>query len=111
MLVPAPRIEINEMSQSNGTDGLLTLPDEVLKRIASQLHDPNQLLTLALTCKHFKKVVEGAAQTFIDVRATDKERNNLPRVNLPVANSEKWVGRNWGVITKYQQILKHLPQQ
>mmetsp|Transcript_25087 Transcript_25087/g.46217 ORF Transcript_25087/g.46217 Transcript_25087/m.46217 type:complete len:301 (+) Transcript_25087:104-1006(+) len=95
------------MSQSNGTEGLLALPDEVLKRIASQLHDPNQLLTLALACKHFKKVVEGAAQTFIDVCATDEERNNLPPVDLPVADSKKWVGRNWGVIDKYQVVLKH----
>mmetsp|Transcript_35854 Transcript_35854/g.64573 ORF Transcript_35854/g.64573 Transcript_35854/m.64573 type:complete len:125 (-) Transcript_35854:223-597(-) len=94
------------MSQNNGTEGLLALPDEVLKRIASQLHDPNQLLTLALTCKHLQTVVEGVAHAFID-GATDEERNNLPQVNLPMTNSEEWVGRNWGVITKYQLILKH----
>jgi len=107
MLGPAPRIEINEMSQRNGTEGLLALPDEVLGRIASQLHDPNQLLTLALTCNYFKKVVEGAAQTFIDVCATDEERNNLPQVNLLMADTEEWVGRNWGIVTKYRLILKH----
>ena len=89
MLGPAPRIAMNEMSQSNDTDDLLALPDEVLKRIASQLYDPNQLLALALTCKHLQTVVEGVARTFIDVCATGEERNNLHLVNLSMANSDK----------------------
>lgn len=87
--------------------GLLALPDEILKRIVSQLHHPDQLFKLALTCKHLQVIVEGATQTLIDMGATQEEMNNLPQVELPVVGTGEWAGRSrkWGIITKLKLIL------
>ncbi len=76
------------MSEGNGTASLLAFPDEVLERVASHLCAPAQLLTLGLTCKQLLTVSKAVAQRFIDVEATDDERNNLPQVDLLTTGAE-----------------------
>ena len=95
------------MNEGDGK-GLVELPVDVLKHIALLFNDPATLLKLALTCKHLQWAVEGAAQAFIDADATDEERNNLPRVDLPTADvGGERASRRWGVIAKYKLILNH----
>lgn len=89
----------------------MELPKGVLGHIATILHEPSEILNLALTCRALRNVCEGVVRAAID-GATDEERSNLPQVNLPAAHDLKSRHRsssfrNWGLISKYQQILKH----
>lgn len=96
------------MNEGIAKEGLFRLPDDVLKRVASLIHDPKALLNLALACKHLQRAVEGFTQAFIDGDATDEERNNLPRVDLQTMDAGgEWTSRRWGVIAKYKLILNH----
>ena len=88
------------MNEGDGK-GLVELPVDVLKHIALLFHDPAALLKL-------QWAVESAAQAFIDADATDEERTNLPRVDLPTADvGGERASRRWGVIAKYKLILNH----
>jgi len=89
----------------------MELPEGILRHVATILHEPSEILNLALTCQGLRNVSEGVARTFID-GATDEERSNLPQVNLPTTRDLIVPGRSrsfasWGLISKYQQILKH----
>ena len=90
---------------------ILELPDGVLGHIATISHEPSEILNLALTCQGLQNICEGVARAAID-GATEEEWNNLPQVNLPTTRDLRSPGRscsfgNWGLISKYQQILKH----
>ena len=97
--------------QSESICPMMDLPDGILGQIVTILHEPREILNLALTCQRLRNICEGVARAFID-GATDEERSNLPQVNLPTTRDLSSPGRSssfatWGLISKYQQILKH----
>mmetsp|Transcript_9756 Transcript_9756/g.23871 ORF Transcript_9756/g.23871 Transcript_9756/m.23871 type:complete len:288 (+) Transcript_9756:193-1056(+) len=97
--------------QSENIFPMMELPDGIMGQIVTILHEPREILNLALTCQRLGNICEGVARAFID-GATDKERSNLPQINLPTTHDLRSPYRsssfgNWGLISKYQQILKH----
>jgi len=84
---------------------MMELPDGIMGQIVTILHEPREILNLALTCQRLRNICEGVARAFID-GATDKERSNLPQVKLPTTHDMRSPGRsssfgNWGLISKY----------
>ena len=100
------------MNQLSGNEvPIMELPNGVLRHVATILHEPSEILNLALTCQGLRVICEGVARAVID-GATDEERSNLPQVNLPTTRDlsspdRSHSFRNWGLISKYQQIFKH----
>lgn len=96
----------------------MVLSSKILGHAACQLHNTRDLLAMAPACKHFGGTVRSATQTFINTCTTEEERDNIPLVKILVVrtkewechspfSSKEWVGRDWGIISKYQQVLKH----
>eukprot|EP00578_Thalassiosira_sp_NH16_P011582 CAMPEP_0181121312 /NCGR_PEP_ID=MMETSP1071-20121207/24668_1 /TAXON_ID=35127 /ORGANISM="Thalassiosira sp., Strain NH16" /LENGTH=294 /DNA_ID=CAMNT_0023206117 /DNA_START=176 /DNA_END=1057 /DNA_ORIENTATION=+ len=105
-----PKRRMMDQQEGNGFP-IMELPGGVLGHVVTILHEPSDILNLALTCHGLRVICEGVARTFID-GATDEKRNNLPQVNLPTTCDLNSPGRSssfasWGFFSKYQQILKH----